>query len=202
MSLGRIIKLFNVGLKAERNTKMRNTSLRDLKLADSLSHMTEVQMINPANDNIVKEVLAEIGYDVTKGISYIPSYHRDMQGKAAVGFQVIGEYHRDKKYHKFVDTFDRVVMAGLSDVHLAKDMAELLGKRFVYKNDDEAPARGLVDDPRYFSEAELYALGYTGFEDDTEDSFLQDHGGPESDWEMINSQVEALIAVRISLRGE
>ena len=93
---------------------MRNISLRDLMLADSLSHIkSEVELINPKNDVVVNYVLTEIGFDVRQPVEYIPSFHRDMQGKAAVGYQAVGEYMVDPRYNKFIDTMDRIIVAGL-----------------------------------------------------------------------------------------
>ncbi len=183
---------------------MRNTSLRDLKLADTIAHMSELDMIHPNNDKVIKAVLETIGYDVKQKIDFIPSYHRDMQGKAAVGFQVLGEYNLDPKYDKFVDTIDRVVKAGYTDPHLARDMAELMGKRFSYKNEDEIDVKSnLEDDPRYYTEAEKKAMGFTGFdEDSSEEDFLSEHGGAERDCDMISSQIAALQALKVAVRGE
>ena len=183
---------------------MRNTSLRDLKLADTLSHLSELDMINPANDSTVKYVLAAIGYDVSKTIDYVPSFHRDRQNKAAVGFQVIGEYSTDPKFKSFLDSFDRIVVAGMTDPSLARELAEIAGKRFTYTNDDETDVRSpRVPDARYYSDDELKELGFTGFEDDnSEDSFLAEHGGAESDCDMISSQIAALQSLKIAIRGE
>lgn len=187
-----------------RKLPVRNTSLRDLKLADTLSHLSELEMINPANDSLVKAALEIIGYDITKRIDYVPSFHRDRQHKKAVGFQVIGEYSTDPKYKHFLDAFDRIVVCGMTDPSLARELAEIAGKRFTYTNDDEADTRSpRVPDARYYSDEKLKELGFTGFDDDnSEDSFLAEHGGAESDCDMISSQIAALQSLKIAIRGE
>lgn len=177
---------------------MRNTSLRDLKLADLLSHLTEVEIINPKNDELVKSVLQQIGYDTRQPIEYTVSNHRDMQGKSAVGFQVIGEYNTDPKYKHFLDTVDRVVVAGLTDIHLARDMETLLGKRFIYRNEDETENKTRENDPRYYTPEQLAEMGFTGMEQDDED---YSEGVVDSDYDMITSQIMALEAIKKSLRG-
>ena len=177
---------------------MRNISLRDLKLADSLSHLNEIELIHPQNEDKVKAVLAQIGFDVRQKIDFIPSYHRDMSGKAEVGFQVIGEYDVDPKYNKFIDTIDRVVVAGYTDINLAKDMAELMGRKFNYKNEDEGDYKAgrKPADPRYYSEEELLELGYTTGED--EDVY----DDVDNSCEALTSQIEALQTVKEMLRGK
>lgn len=181
---------------------MRQISMRDLKLADSLNHMSEIDMLHPENEVEVKKVLKEIGFDIKQNISFIPCLHRDMQQRVAVGFVITGEYSLERKYNKFLDMTDRVVITGMKDRSLAKDMLEIMGKKFTYTNPDESEYKIADNDQRYYSPEKLRELGYTGFEDDTEDTFIQEHGGLDSDCEMIVSQVEALVAIRVSLRGE
>lgn len=178
---------------------MRNISLRSLMLAEELSHIkNEVELIHPSNDEVVKKVLAAIGFDVRHGVEYIPSFHRDMSGKAAIGYQAVGEYNVDPKYNKFIDTLDRVIVAGLTDASLAREMSNLLGKRLSYKNDDplgDARER-VLDDPRYYSEAELLELGYTMGSDEPE------YDAVEDDYESISAQIKVLEDVRDSVRGK
>lgn len=177
---------------------MRNVSLRDLKLADTLSHLNEIEMIHPENDALVHEVLRQIGFDTRQGIEYIPSYHRDMTGKAAVGFQAVGEYKVDPKYNKFIDITDRVVVAGMTDINLAKDMAELMGKRYNYNNQDYEDGKGKKrsNDPRYYSDEELLEMGYTEPEEEDVCDVVEDN------CEAIESQIKALEEIKVMLRGK
>lgn len=161
---------------------MRSLSVRDLMLADELSHIrNEVELIHPSNDAIVKYVLQGIGFDTSREIIYEASCHRDMAGKAAVGFRVLGEYDTDPKYKEFLTTEDRVVQAYMKDVSLGKELEILLGKRFGYKNDDEYEIgnKRKKDNPRYFSDEQLLEDGYSEVDDedyeemDTEDELTQ-----------------------------
>lgn len=177
---------------------MRQISMRDLKLADSLSHMSELEMLSPENEAALKEVLAEIGFNVQQPINFIPCLHRDMKQHAAVGFLVTGEYNVDRKYNKFIDTTDRVVIVGMQDPSLAKDMLEIMGKKFSYKNEDETENKTRENDARYYTPEQLAELGYTGMEQDDED---YSEGAVDSDYDMITSQIMALEAIKKSLRG-
>lgn len=167
-------------------------------------YKSEVEMIRPENDVEIYKVLEAVGFDIKKRISYDVALHRDRQNKTGVGFMAVGEFSTDPKYKGFLDSFERIVVAGMSDPSLGRELAEIAGKRFTYTNADETDVKNpRVADPRYYSDDELRELGFTGFDDeDPEAEFLADHGGAESDCDMIESQIAALTALRISIRGE
>jgi len=178
---------------------MRALSLRDLLLADELSHIrNEVELIHPNNDAIVKYVLQGIGFDTSREINYEASYHRDMQGKAAVGFRVLGEYDTDLKYKEFLTTDDRVVQAYMKDVSLGKEMEILLGKRFGYKNEDNeydiGSKRKKPSDPRYYSDDQLLEMGY-------DDADYEDYEEVDMEDE-LTQQIKVLEDIKVVLRGE
>lgn len=179
---------------------MRNISLRDLMLAEELSSIkNEIVLINPNNDKLVFSVLQQIGFDTKQEVNYVPSLHRDMQGKIAVGFQAVGEYDTDTKYRPFIDTLDRVIISGMRDISLAKDLIELMGKRYPYRNDDEAEgkSRKRNNDPRYYSDQELLDMGYTSGEEDEEETveYVQE------DYETVSKMIKTLEEVRDQIRG-
>lgn len=180
---------------------MRATSLRDIMLADSLSHIkSEVVLISHDNDAAVLAVLEQIGYDITQPIEYVPSRHRDMANKVAVGYMVVGEYSRDAKYRHFLDTTDRVILAGMDDASLARDMSALMGKKNIYRNDDdkwEDGSRAKANDPRYFSEAQLLEFGFTG-NDEEVDEFEGEY--LERDWEETLRAIKQLEELRDTIR--
>lgn len=181
---------------------MRATSLRDIMLADSLSHIkSEVTLVSPENDVEVAKVLELIGYDVNQAWEYVPSKHRCMGNKVAVGFMVVGEYSRDPKYRHFLDTTDRVIVAGLEDASLAREMQTLMGRKNTYKNSEEKwddGARAKANDPRYFSDQELLDMGYTqGVEEnDPYEGFYI-----EADWEDNLRAIKTLEDTRDLIRG-
>lgn len=180
---------------------MRATSLRDIMLADSLSHIkSEVMLISPENDVAVAAVLEQIGYDISQEWEYVPSKHRCMSNKVAVGFMVVGEYSRDPKYRHFLDTTDRVIVAGMGDASLAREMQTLMGRKNTYKGDEkwDDGARAKANDPRYFSDEELLEMGYTAGEDENdplEGEYI------ESDWEVNLRAIKQLEEIRIQIRG-
>lgn len=139
-------------------------------LADSLSGFTnEVSVIHPSNDHIVAAILEAIGYDTTQSWSYEPSRHRDMAGKIAIGYMVVGEYSRKPEHRHMLDATDRIILAGMEDASLGRELAEMAGRRMSYKNPDEVDStRKKSDDPRYYSEAKLLELGFTSGGDDEE----------------------------------
>lgn len=175
---------------------MRNISLRDLMLALP-QFKNEIEVIHPDNDEVVFAALDAIGFDSRRGIEYIPSNHRDMQGGEGVGFQAVGEYNPDPKFKKYLDTIDRVIVAGMTDISLAKDMAELMGKRFNYNNqDEEVVSRKRPNDPRYYSEQELLDMGYS------EGDEVEEYDGEVMENQnSISEQIATLEAVRVMLRG-
>lgn len=176
----------------------RVLSLRDLRLADSLKHLNELDIIHPKNDKLVCEVLEMIGFNTKQGIDYIASNHRDLQNKTGVGFQVIGEYNVDPKYRNFVDTVDRIIICGLTDITLAKDMANLMGRSYANnkQQDTDGKSRKKPDDPRYYSEEQLLEMGYTTGDEEEE------YESVEEDYELVTSQINTLNEIKVTLRGK
>lgn len=178
---------------------MKVLSLRDLMLCEELSHIpNEVTLIHPSNDKLVASLIEQLGYNINKAWHYEPSFHRDMQNKTQVGFMLVGEYNTDPKYRHLMDMTDRLVIAGMVDPSLAKEMLEIQGKRFNYKNDDEIDfkSRQKPNDPRYYSEDELLEMGYSMGEVEDEYDSVEDN------CDAVTSQINALLAVRFDLRGE
>lgn len=176
---------------------MRNCSARDLLLA--LPHYkNEFDIINRANDTEVYEVLDAIGIDTLRGIGYAVNLHRDMQGKIAVGFILSGEYNRDPKYKNFLDTTDRVILASMDDPSLGRDMIELMGRRYNYKNDDEPEVKVKAEyDSRYYSPEQLLALGYTGEPEEEEYD-----GTVSENYDVITSQIKTMSQLLSIARSE
>jgi hypothetical protein len=171
---------------------MRATSLRDLMVAECLAHIpSEAMLVSPENDKLVASVLEQIGYDVKQKWEYIPSRHRDMQNKIDVGYMVVGEFSRDPKYRHFLDTTDRIICAGATDASMAVEMSNLLGKKHTYRGDEkwDDGSRAAVDDPRYFSDSELLALGFT---QEDEEAIAGSGDYIEEDWEDNLRNIKAL----------
>lgn len=164
---------------------MRSLSVRDLLVAEELSHIkNEIDLIHPQNDELVKFILHQIGFDTRHEIQYIPSLHRDLKGKVAVGFQVVGEYSTDHKYRKFMDTLDRVIICGMKDISLGRELAAMMGSQLQYHNDPEADN---------VSDAELENMGFT-----------EGDGGDDAQegYEELRREIEQLKMICASIREE
>jgi hypothetical protein len=125
---------------------MKVISFRDLKLADELKHLNEVEMLFPENDALMHEVLWQCGFDPAKEIEYVPSKHRDMQGKVAIGFQAIGSVCTSRKLLNSCvsDITDRMCAAAYTDPSLTRELASMMGNTINYKALLEA--EGVVED--------------------------------------------------------
>lgn len=177
---------------------MRSLSARDILLA--LPHLkSEVALIHPKNDAEVFAVLDAVGFDTRQGVEWIVAHHRDMQNNIGVGFIAVGEYNTDPKFKNFIDTTDRIIIAGMLDPSLGRSMEEMMGRRHQYRNEDEqdVKSRKRPNDPRYYSDEELIAMGYT----DGEESDDSGEGYVEDSYDAIRSQITALEGVRKQLRG-
>ena len=174
---------------------MRSLSVRDILKA--LPHFkNEMDVINPANDMEVFAVLDAVGFDTRQGITYIVANHRDMGKNTGVGYIAIGEYNVDRKYNKFVDVVDLTIIAGLTDISLAKEMAILSGKRFAYNNKDEYDIgpKKRKPDPRYFSDEQLLEMGFSEGNDEEE------YDDVDNSYEVITAQIETLQGVLDAVR--
>lgn len=142
----------------------RVISCRDLLLAEELSHIkNQIELIHPKNDDLVKSILNEIGFDTRHVFEYLASNHRDMQGNTGIGFICIGDINRDKRFKQFLDTHLRIVAAGIGDISLGKEMASLQGRSYNYnknENEDSGKKRKKpsTDD---FTDEDLLEMGYT-----------------------------------------
>lgn len=181
---------------------MRATSLRDIMLADSLSGFkNEVSVIHPDNDGVVQSILQQIGYDVNSEWWYEASKHRNLRGQIAIGYMIVGEYSKDPKYRHFLDTTDRIIVAGMCDPSLGRDMSALMGRKNIYRNDDDKwndGSRAKKDDPRYYSEAELLEYGYTSGNEEDEDECGVDY--IEETWEQDLRAIKVLEELRDEIR--
>ena len=105
---------------------MRVISVTDLKLVDSLSHLTYIDIINPANDVLLLPVLEELGFDTDYPIQIDACQHRNLQNKVVVNYLISGEMSLNRKHVNSVyyDAMDRAIAASYTDRELAKDLLE------------------------------------------------------------------------------
>lgn len=156
---------------------MKVLSFRDIKLSGEFEGMNEVEMLAPSNDAKMNKVLAKIGIDLDYGVLYVPSKHRDMQGKVAVGFQAVGEIQHNRSFinSPFCTTADLIIVAGQHDMSLANELASLgsCSRSYGALLDTEAEGGGVP--------ADEYTV--------------------EDDYEFVLKQIQQLTEVRDMLRG-
>ena len=133
---------------------MRAMSFRDLKLIPQLSHLSEIEMLFTANDELVNACLYELGFDPKAPILYIPSKHRDMQNKVAVGFRAVGQITTDRKFLRsaLCTPVERLIAASRTDMSLTYELAKLMGSSIEFKDDGafgEAPEFDGTVEPDY-----------------------------------------------------
>lgn len=155
---------------------MKTLSFRDLKLAEELSHLNEIEMLSIDNDDVMLSVLKKCGFDTDYGIAYIPSKHRDMQGKIAIGFQAVGDVtlNRDIINTSVCDMTDRLVAASYQDPSRAREMAGMMG--------GQIRLQSLLND-----------------EDAEEEDFPNELIEDDCDW--VTTQIKQLEAIRDQIRG-
>lgn len=157
----------------------RTVSFRDLLVCEELAHIkNEVELVHPANDALMESILRKVGFDVDYPVVYVPSKHRDMQNKVAVGFQAVGEIsiNRDFINSPMCSVTERMVAASYSDRSLTRELAQLSAGQVSYK--------AITDDADYGDE-----------EDDFPNECI------EEDYEYVSSQIKQLEQLRDTLRG-
>jgi hypothetical protein len=152
-------------------------SFRDILLAEELAHIkNEIELLDIKNDDIVKKVLKQLAFDCEYGVAYIPTKHRDMRGKIAIGFQCVGEVtlNRDLLNSSVCDATDRLVATSHRDVGFAKELASMMGAQVDLSRDDDA---------EYVPEEDF------------------DESQVEDDYEFVLKQIKQLEEVRDMVRG-
>jgi hypothetical protein len=103
---------------------MKTISITDLQLIDDLKHLRQMDFIDPANANIIAPFLKIIGFDLDYPVQFVPSQHRNMQGKVVIGFQLVGEVECNDSFLKssLATVEDRIIAASYSDLSLARKL--------------------------------------------------------------------------------
>lgn len=123
-------------------------SFRDLQRIPALSGLTEFQLLSIEYDDLVNQHLAELGFDITKAILYVPAKHRDLSGKVAVGYRAVGDISQDRTYlnSSMCLPIERLIAASKTDMSLTRELAKLMGSNVDLRDD------GVVEEPEDFPE--------------------------------------------------
>lgn len=157
----------------------KSISFRDLRLIPELSSYNEIAMLQPRMDHLISGFLKIVGFDLDYPVEYVPSLHRDMQGKVALGFRCVGEVscNRADINSPFCDLTDRLVAASYLDTSLMDALSELVAQSPDYAS--------LAEDGQINVE-EMPALATIIFEDN---------------WEDTEAQITVLYDLRDKIRG-
>lgn len=107
---------------------MVSYSLSDLKLISVFKDMSEFEMLEISNDNLMAEYLYKLGMDVPKeAFMYFPSFHRNLQNQIVLGFTVAGEVRQDEAYRNswMCSMTEKLLLACNDDVGLMREMTHL-----------------------------------------------------------------------------
>jgi hypothetical protein len=104
---------------------MKVISVTDLQLVPELSHLRQMDFIDPANTELLRPVLKTLGFDLEYPVQFIPSQHRNLQGKVVISYQIVGDVEINESFlsSEWATAEDRMIAAGYRDVGLAADLA-------------------------------------------------------------------------------
>lgn len=154
---------------------MKSVSAKDLLLVSSLSHFTQFDILNPANDFVVNPVLHTLGFALDRGLEYIVSYHRRLNKEACCGVVVVGEVRTDREFllSPWCSAEDRIIAIGTYDKSLSLELSKMMGVQIDYGS--------------------KFAL---------EDTELKELWQEDEDISRIEMELEALEQVLKNVRGE
>lgn len=163
----------------------RVLSMRDILKIPELSKYNEVELINPDMDKILKPWLWQLGYDTEYEWEYIPSKHRDLTGKVAIGFQVSGEISLRREFinSPMCNTTERIAATGYHDPSLTRELSSMQGSKVDYNHLSEVDG----DEEDEFGDT-LVLKG-------------PDKEGVEEDYEWVSLQIRQLEVLRDTIRG-
>ena len=130
----------------------KTVSFRDLQVCSLFKNMNEIEMLRLANDDTMKLVLGQIGFDTDYPITYEPSKHRCMRGKVDIGFRAVGEINMNSE---FIDSplctlTERMIAAAYIDPSLTRELSNLMGMRVNFRtlleNGSDSASKDLPED--------------------------------------------------------
>lgn len=162
-------------------------SFRDLKLIPELSHYNEIELLHRNLDETVQKYLAQIGFDTDYEVQYVPSKHRDMQGKVAVGFQAVGEISINRNFinSPLCSISERIAATGYQDPSLTRELSSMMASKNDYRGLSEVD--GCVEDAEF---------------GDSLVSTKTPKDEIEEDYEWVMQQIKQLEMVRDQIRSQ
>jgi hypothetical protein len=104
---------------------MKTFSVTDLKLIPELSHLRMLDFIDPKNSDLIAPFLKVLGFDLDYPIQFVPSQHRNLQGKVVIAYMIVGEVECNASFleSSWATVEDRIIVAGYRDLGKADAMA-------------------------------------------------------------------------------
>lgn len=147
----------------------RTISFRDVMLHSQLSHIkNEIDLLKLENDDLMEKILKQLGFDTDYPVAYVPSKHRDMQNKVAVGFMAVGEISLNREFinSPMCSPVERLVAASYTDPSLTRELSNLMGNHVNFKSllEDEAEGDGeelpedMLEPDRHYVAAQISVL--------------------------------------------
>lgn len=135
-------------------------------------------MLQIDNDDLMCSYLDQIGIDCEYAIQYIPSRHRNLQGKIVTGFQAVGEIQTNRKFlnSAYCLPIERIAAYGYQDRSLTQELATLSGTQLNHDAFHDCHVVDNVDDP--------YLGEYV-----------------EKDWKIVEREIKVLTELRDFIRG-
>lgn len=117
----------------------RVLSFRDLQRIPALAKYTESELLGIEMDEKINKCLAALGFDVRQPILYVPTIHRDMAGKVAMGFRAVGEidpYNREYLNSRVADPVEWLIASSKTDMSLARELSQMMGAGICWSDDN------------------------------------------------------------------
>jgi len=130
----------------------KTISFRDLQVCSFFKDMNEIEMLSLSNDRLMEFALRQVGFDTEYPVSYEPSKHRCMRGKAALGFRAVGEINLNRAYidSPLCTLTERLIAAAYTDPSLTRELSNLLGMRVNFRtlleNGNDSGSQDLPED--------------------------------------------------------
>lgn len=113
---------------------MKTVSVFDLQRIEELSHLTIFDIIDVKNDDLVYPYLAILGIDIEYPVMYQVAYHRTLANECKVGYLLAGEIQCNREFANspWCTAQDRMIIAGVTDFSLAKELMEMSNTQISY----------------------------------------------------------------------
>lgn len=101
---------------------IRRVSFVDLKKLPHFFKMPSIQIMQPENEDKLRDVLWELGVDVNRKYGFQAYKHRTFDGEVVLDFSVVGDERTDKQWLKSKYATVQALIASQKDNELKSDL--------------------------------------------------------------------------------